>query len=396
LTVPNTNTKVVYQGNGAATVFPVPFAFYAAPDLVIMRVDAGGGEHILTRDCFVDMTAKTVIYPGWPPGETPPQSEQPPPLPAGEKLLIYRGTPKTQETDLPGQTVLSEIERMDDKAMMCVQELTEEVSRAVVFPVSADFDGRLPSPVVPGASVAISNDGKTMRYGANPDEALAKANNALSASAVADVKAAAAQNTANTAVTKANAAQNTADTAVSKANAAQSIADTAVTKANAAQSTADTALAAANAISVKGKDAIQTTTGNRATTVALTIQPGDTVLSQSSSGLIASVGLTYADDVITLTGRGGAVLGEADISWISGLARQAIADSSNIMALLSTDEAWTLDFTGGLTPRPDAAATDAWDLDENGGLAPKDNPAETFFWAVDDNGDLIPKTGGMN
>jgi hypothetical protein len=244
-----------------------------------------------------------------------------------------------------------------------------------VFPISEDFNGRLPSPVVPGSSVAVSSDGKTLRYGADPDEALAKADAAGQAAAGALAKAAAAQDTADTAL----------------ANAA--VADG---KAVAAQDTADTAVGLANSITVGGREAIAASSVNKATTVRLNINPSDRVLSQSSAGLLASLGLVYAGDAITLVGQNGAALGAADIGWISGLVRQSIADSSNILAMLSTDEAWTLDSAGGLMPRNDAAESLAWAMDESGDFMPQGSAGETFFWTGDGAEDLMPKTGGIS
>jgi hypothetical protein len=375
MTVPNTNTKVVYLGNGAATVFDIPFAFFAPEHIVAVRVDGESKEHVLTQDCYVDMSARRVLYPGYPPGQAPPASEQPPPLPEGEKLVIYRATPRTQETDLPHQTVLSEIERMDDKAMMCVQEQGEEIGRCVVFPVSESFDGRLGAPVVPGASFRIREDGSGIEYGGDPNLALSNSEAAVATANQAKGIAEAIDGKAAGAVETANAASQAAEEAAGIASEAKGIAED---------------------IGVGGEGAIGTRVVGRTTTVGLKIHPDDRVLSQGSLGLLASLGLSFEGEEIALRGRGGAEIGKIDVGWLIDLARQAIADSSNVLALLSTDGAWTLDFMGGLMPRADAAATAAWALDGDGALLPAASPGETFFWAINETGGLAPKTGGIN
>ncbi len=181
LAVPNSNIKVTYNGNGVAKEFQIPFSFLEKEHIKVIRIDLNGGEHLLTKDYFVDSTANVVHYPGYPIGEEPPQAEQPQVLPNGEKLLLYRSTPKTQDTDLPRQGILSEIEAMDDKSIMCIQEMNEELGRSIKPPISSNLTGEIPAPVIPGASLAISEDGKSLRLGANPDgiaQSVATANEA--------------------------------------------------------------------------------------------------------------------------------------------------------------------------------------------------------------------------
>lgn len=181
MTVPNSNIKVTYNGNGVAKEFQIPFSFLEKEHIKVIRIDLNGGEHLLTKDYFVDSTANVVHYPGYPIGEEPPQAEQPQVLPNGEKLLLYRSTPKTQDTDLPRQGILSEIEAMDDKSIMCIQEMNEELGRSIKPPISSNLTGEIPAPVIPGASLAISEDGKSLRLGANPDgiaQSVATANEA--------------------------------------------------------------------------------------------------------------------------------------------------------------------------------------------------------------------------
>lgn len=125
-------TKQVYVGDGVTTQFPIPFPFDSADDVkVSLYVIETEEETVLTSDYYVDTVAMKVLYPGYPPGEEPPESEQPPVLPDTEKLIVYRDTPVTQLEDLGEKYPLPIIEDMVDKATMILQEINEKVDRAV-------------------------------------------------------------------------------------------------------------------------------------------------------------------------------------------------------------------------------------------------------------------------
>lgn len=125
-------TKQVYVGDGVTTQFPIPFPFDNADDVkVSLYVIATEEETVLTSDYYVDTVAMKVLYPGYPPGEEPPESEQPPVLPDTEKLIVYRDTPVTQLEDLGEKYPLPIIEDMVDKATMILQEIDEKADRAI-------------------------------------------------------------------------------------------------------------------------------------------------------------------------------------------------------------------------------------------------------------------------
>ena len=124
--------KWIYVGDGETTHFPFPFPFENVDDVKVSLYDIPTEtETPLTSDYFVDSNASEVIYPGYPPGEEPPESEQPPVLPDTMKIVIYRDTPVDQLEDLGQKYPLPIIEAMVDKATMILQELAEKVSRAV-------------------------------------------------------------------------------------------------------------------------------------------------------------------------------------------------------------------------------------------------------------------------
>ncbi len=167
--LPGTLTKVVYQGNGMAVEFPCQFDFHEREHVKVLLVDPEGKEELLAKNYFVDMAKKSVFYPGYAPGEESPENERPEVLPPGWKLVLYREVPPVQLVDLGDRWPFPVIEKMADKLTMLIQQLWEKVGRAIVFPVSEDFNAELPAPIEPGASIAVTNDGAGLRYGANPD-----------------------------------------------------------------------------------------------------------------------------------------------------------------------------------------------------------------------------------
>ena len=131
--------KQIYVGDGETTHFPFPFPFADVEDVKVSLYDIGtGAETRLTSDYFVDANSSTVIYPGYPPGEEPPESEQPPILPSTQKIIIFRETPVSQEEDLGDKHPLPIVEGMADKATMIMQEFLEKIGRAVLVKMGSD------------------------------------------------------------------------------------------------------------------------------------------------------------------------------------------------------------------------------------------------------------------
>ena len=193
MTVAVEKTKTMYEGNGVTVHFPIDFAYTDKNHIIVSRITKESAEIVLTEDYFIDTVSNTVKYPGYASGQEVPEIQQPPILPIGEKLLIYRKSPLLQEAHLPGQELTQTIEGIGDHAIMCIQELNERVDRSVVVPITEEFNGQLPSPLVAGASLAVTMDGKRLRWGANPDDA----GSALVVAKDADVKSTEALSTAN-------------------------------------------------------------------------------------------------------------------------------------------------------------------------------------------------------
>ena len=132
MTVESTITKIIYEGNGAATEFPVPFAFSRASDLRLLHTDADEVETPITDNFDVIVSIANdakVTYP-----------LDGPPLPIGEKLTIFRDTPQTQIVDLiNGGDFNPNVLEYDgfDRIVMMIQEVWEEVKRSVRVPMSS-------------------------------------------------------------------------------------------------------------------------------------------------------------------------------------------------------------------------------------------------------------------
>ena len=132
--------KQIYLGDGQTTNFPFAFPFTEAEYGKVAIYDiAAETETTLTRDYFVDAAASKVVYPGYPPGEEPPESERPGVLPVGKKLVIYRSTPINQLKDLGEKYPLPIIEEMVDKNTMILQEMGDIMGRALVVEMGAEI-----------------------------------------------------------------------------------------------------------------------------------------------------------------------------------------------------------------------------------------------------------------
>lgn len=131
MSVESTITKVIYQGNGVTTEWPVPFAYNQSEHLHVLVADADGKETAITENFTVVSGggATSIIYPASGPA-----------LASGNKLVVYRSTPQTQIVDLEyGGAFRPETLEKDglDRLVMMVQEQQEEADRSVKVPRSS-------------------------------------------------------------------------------------------------------------------------------------------------------------------------------------------------------------------------------------------------------------------
>lgn len=140
--VNNSETKVIYKGDGKTKVFPYTFAAIDADTIKVAVYDETSGvESTLTNDYYVDTTAKTVTYPGYAPGQAPAESQQPGVLQKTQKLVIYRETPLDQQQDLGEKYPLPIVESIGDKLTLIVQELKETLGRTITIDISSNETG---------------------------------------------------------------------------------------------------------------------------------------------------------------------------------------------------------------------------------------------------------------
>jgi hypothetical protein len=123
MTVSSTTNKVVYAGDGVASVFDFTFKVFEAADLTVTRYTIADGTEVvltLTTDYTVDVgNGQVTLVAGA--------------LAATYKLIIQRVLPLTQEADyvendpFPAETH----EEVADRAVMITQQLKEAVDRSL-------------------------------------------------------------------------------------------------------------------------------------------------------------------------------------------------------------------------------------------------------------------------
>lgn len=126
-------TKVLYVGDGQTTVFPFPFPFDNASDVKVRIYDEETQkEQPVTKDFYLDEEAHAIVYPGYAPGQNPPDGSRPPVLGEKQRLAIYRETPVMQLVDLGNKYPMPTIEKLSDKLTMVVQEIEEKLGRCIM------------------------------------------------------------------------------------------------------------------------------------------------------------------------------------------------------------------------------------------------------------------------
>lgn len=194
--------QVVYQGNGSNTAFPFTFRIIDATDVKLLLIDVDGTETDITSDYFVDTVNSTVHYPGYAPGAEPGLADQPAPVQTGQRLVVYRELPVTQEKDLGEKWPFNVIELGLDKLTMILQQISGWWDRCLKISPAAeakhpDFD--MTFPIEAGKSFRVNAEGTGFEVSDDPGIAAEAAYEALE-------KAEAAQKAAESAMEAAEAA----------------------------------------------------------------------------------------------------------------------------------------------------------------------------------------------
>lgn len=221
MTLTYSQAKVIYQGDGETTQWAIPFPYLQTADLQVVRIGADGTESVLSGDFTVDTDLNVLLYPM--------EGSQTLPLAEGEKLLLRRRTPLTQQAAFGAQQSFDPavLEAGYDKAMMIAQEQAEELARAVRFPA---------------ASSVVQTD--AAHYLQELQQAQLDADKAYAA---AQSAVASAQNALQTAQQAVDSASASAETVAGSVSAAQSAATAAETSADSADTFAQAALSSQQA-----------------------------------------------------------------------------------------------------------------------------------------------------
>lgn len=135
----SSENRISYDGNGIATEFAYTFKILEKSDLFVLHVAIDGTETLLTKDYYVDMEKSVVLYPGYAPGAEIPEAERPPILPVGERLVLYRQVPITQESALDKHWPFKTIEDGLDKLTIICQQLLDASERGLHVSVALDI-----------------------------------------------------------------------------------------------------------------------------------------------------------------------------------------------------------------------------------------------------------------
>lgn len=168
----SSENRVSYNGNGLTTEFPYAFKVLEKTDLKLLLVSRDGTETVLTSDYYVDLEKKSVFYPGYSPGAEPPTSDRPPVLQDGERLVIYRDVPITQEIALDAHWPYNEIEGSIDKLTIIAQQLNDGVTRSLRVSNASDSEVESVVPVNAGKSFRWSDDGLRLETTEDPARVL--------------------------------------------------------------------------------------------------------------------------------------------------------------------------------------------------------------------------------
>lgn len=140
MSVTNTKAKSVYNANGTTTEWNLGFTYDdTVSNVHIYIVDANDNETEVTSNYSI--ADGVLTYPTTASGLDP--------LAEGNKLVIVRDTPRTQDIELTSNGKLDGkvLEGGYDKLTLQVQELTEQVNRAVKIPVTEESADNFLDPI---------------------------------------------------------------------------------------------------------------------------------------------------------------------------------------------------------------------------------------------------------
>jgi hypothetical protein len=149
MTVSSTTARVAYTGDGATTVFAVPYPFLANSDVAVYIDDVKQGGGFTTSGA--GGTSGTVTF------VTAPANLS--------SVVILREMPYTQPTVLApnGPFPAKSVEKMADRMMLGLQQFLDQIGRTLKFPIS---DGSPAADTIPARSARL---GKYLAFDAGGD-----------------------------------------------------------------------------------------------------------------------------------------------------------------------------------------------------------------------------------
>ena len=322
--------SICYSGDGSTTAWPYSFPVYDADVIRLILIDTDGTQTEITDDYYVDVAGDTVYYPGYAPGEEPPEEDQPPKIQTGQKLVVYRVTEVTQESDLGEKWPFFVIEKGLDKLTMILQEAMFDLSRSLKISVGSDAETTFDATIIPipGRAIEVNNSGTGFVCVDSPSTVLAQCE-AIQAQVAEDA---------------AQVAED-ADNVEDWASDAEDAADAAVQANNSAQG----ALIDADALLQATKAYISAATVDGFWNSATEYDPGDCVMT--------SDGAVYR--------------------CIQTSTNNPPATSPSYWVPITTVELYTFEYdtNGDLMPLINPNASQNWDIDENDDIMPADTGA---------------------
>lgn len=142
MTVSSSTNKIISNGNGVTTSWPFAFKVFDPDHLVVTYTNGDGDESTLDpSDYTISLNADQDASPGG-------TITYSPAIASGTKLTILRSVPYTQATDLKNQGGFfpEVLERGFDLVVMQVQQLREQLARALKLSPSQSAIGELQAP----------------------------------------------------------------------------------------------------------------------------------------------------------------------------------------------------------------------------------------------------------
>ena len=139
--------SVVYQCDGRNKKFIFPYDFIQIEDIKLTIVDEDGTEAVQVGNIDYDESTKSVIYPAN--GDA---------LAVGQKVILERRTPISQDMDLPDEYPFENIEHATDKIVLILQEMKADLDRSLKIRVDSDKNANEVAKDIVERSVKAAND----------------------------------------------------------------------------------------------------------------------------------------------------------------------------------------------------------------------------------------------